>query len=356
MFKQVAMMIATIAAACSVADAAEIRLKSSVVVDSPIVRLGDVAEVTAPFPQEAEALAATELFPAPIPERRRYVQAREVIDLLVRRGVDFSIHRIAGSETIQISRAKQRPVAVNQPSPADSIRSQERKAAEERLRQVILEHFQQRTSDRIPAEQAAGMQLEFETGDDLIRAVRAAEQLSVVADAAEPMAGPQQLVILADSAKFPLDVQLRVPRGVVVAARPLARGAVVRAVDVRMEYESPQRVTRVAHHSVDSLVGKQLTTSIGVGRPIAKNSVREPIIVRRGDVVSVVASVGGVAVRTDGKVREDASAGAVIEIESLEDRERRFFARATGRLDPQTGLPVVEVFGGASTVGNRGTE
>lgn len=353
MFKHVVMMIAAIAAACSASEAAEIRLKPSVVVDSTIVRLGDVAEVTAPFPQEAEALAATELFPAPIPERRRYVQAREVIDLLVRRGVDFSVHRVAGAETIKISRAKPQPIAAEQPSPAASIRSQERQAAEERLRQVMLEYFQQRTVDSLPAEQAAGMEVEFEAGDELVRAVLVAERLTVVADAVESIAGHQQLVILADQARFPMDVQLRVPQGVVVAARPLARGAVVRAIDVRMEYESPQRVTRVAYHSVDSLVGKQLTTSIGVGRPIAKNSVREPIVVRRGDVVSVIASVGGVAVRTDGKVRDDASAGEVVEIESLEDRERRFFARATGQLDPQTGLPVVEVFGGATTAADR---
>lgn len=331
------------------ASAAEIRLKPATVIDAPIVRLGDLAEVTAPFASDAEALASIELFPAPIPASSRYVRSREIIDLLVRRGVDFSVHRISGAEATKISRPKQAANAIEGPQAVASLRVADRKQAEERLKAALIDYYRQHATTSLAAEQLDGLDVQFDAEDDLLTAVLAASEVRISVSSEAGLIGKQAVQVEAGTASFGLEVEPVVPSSVVIAARPLQRGAVVRAVDLQLEYQPNHRVSKAAYQSIESLVGKQITTNVGAGRAIAKNQVREPIVVNRGDVVTVMVNVGGVEVRTGGKANDDASAGQVVEVEALDDRDRTFFARATERLDPQTGLPIVEVYGGATT-------
>lgn len=85
------------------ATAAEIILRPACQPAGPVVRLGDVAEIRGTEPKEREALAAVELFPAPLAGQRRVVRVREVCDLLALAGVPIAQHRFSGASEVVVS-------------------------------------------------------------------------------------------------------------------------------------------------------------------------------------------------------------------------------------------------------------
>ena len=55
--------------------------------------------------------------------------------------------------------------------------------------------------------------------------------------------------------------------------------------------------------------------------------VREARLVRRGELVTVVALAAGVRVKTEGRAVHQGSYGDLITVESLSDRKKKFSAR-----------------------------
>jgi flagella basal body P-ring formation protein FlgA len=56
---------------------------------------------------------------------------------------------------------------------------------------------------------------------------------------------------------------------------------------------------------------------------------RTPLMVHRGEIVTVYARSGGVSVRTTARVREDGGMGDLVSVESLTER-KGFIARVCG--------------------------
>ena len=94
-------------------------------------------------------------------------------------------------------------------------------------------------------------------------------------------------------------------------------------------------------HSFEDVIGKETQRAISPGQVLDQNYVRSPILVRRGDVVTVYARAAGIRVRTTGRAISDGSQGDLIAIETLETGSReKFDARVTG-------AQVVEVWAGS---------
>jgi flagella basal body P-ring formation protein FlgA len=147
---------------------------------------------------------------------------------------------------------------------------------------------------------------------------------------APPWVGAQRFEVTARSSegpvRFHVDAKIALPASVVVAAEPLARGAVIRAADVRL---APNQVTDGAFHAIDRVIGQQTTRAIPAGTILDRDSIRPPLLVRRGETVAVYARSAGIQVRTAAKAREEGSLGDLIEVESLTDRAT-YFVRVCG--------------------------
>ena len=76
-------------------------------------------------------------------------------------------------------------------------------------------------------------------------------------------------------------------------------------------------------------MGRETTRAIGPGQSIDDGSLRQPLLVRKGDAVTVYTRSPGLQVRTTGRAREDGSRGELISIESMLNRQT-FLARVTG--------------------------
>jgi flagella basal body P-ring formation protein FlgA len=115
---------------------------------------------------------------------------------------------------------------------------------------------------------------------------------------------------------------------VAFALRPIARGGFVRATDVALR---PYTAAVPVHAAttLESIVGKEATQAVRENGMIMTNQVRAPLLVRRGERVSVWAKAAGVTVRTYATAQQDGSLGDLIAVQALEGKDR-FSARVTG--------------------------
>jgi flagella basal body P-ring formation protein FlgA len=149
-----------------------------------------------------------------------------------------------------------------------------------------------------------------------------------ISGGAAPWTGMQRLLVSfagqhgADGFTAPAEISL--PSPVAVATRPLDRGAVITAADIELQQRDISQAAAgrpVPFSSVEKLIGMEATRSIQPGSLIMSDSVQPPVLVKRGDSVTVFARGGGIQVRTVARARENGSLGQPIQVESLENHK-----------------------------------
>src|SRR4029079_2766227 len=86
---------------------------------------------------------------------------------------------------------------------------------------------------------------------------------------------------------------------------------------------------RAVADSVEKLIGMEARQAIQTGDIVFTDQVHAPIVVKRGDVITITSQSGGIRVRTSGKAMHDASRGELVQVEALGSREK-YDARVTG--------------------------
>lgn len=110
------------ALSASPTEAAEIRLRSAAVCPSTIVRLTDIADITAADPRLAQALAEVPVCPAPAAGTERTLSQNELRQLLAISGVEQDRFRVAGSDTVTIHYDRTAQATVQRPLVASGVR------------------------------------------------------------------------------------------------------------------------------------------------------------------------------------------------------------------------------------------
>lgn len=129
---------------------------------------------------------------------------------------------------------------------------------------------------------------------------------------------------------------------IVVAKRNIASGEILRAVDVELQAVEPLPASVAPLTNPDSVVGKEALRSIAAGQPLDARALRKPILVRRGELVVVVARAAGVRVRTTAKALSEGAHGDVVQLEA--DGSRQTYSAVV------TGLREAEVYASGSSV------
>jgi len=155
-----------------------------------------------------------------------------------------------------------------------------------------------------------------------------------------PWSGPQVFELQVDtptgSETLRIEAKVESLPAVVVAARSLPPGTVIRPGDVRLETGIVPQDGRNCFHRIEQVVGHETTRALPAGVVLERQCVRAPLLVHRGEVVTVYSRAAGIRVRTTARARDDASLGELVEVESLWSRDR-YLARVCG-------LQEVEVF------------
>ncbi len=317
---------------------AEIEFLPSARVQRPVVRLGDVAQITGSDPAELRRLQQVELGPAPPPGQRRLLRASTIRQQLWRRGFAPAEHVFRGASVVEVVR---QGVAGSAPAPmrTNDTASLVEQAARRIAGQVLQQWF-------VDPELRTLWQLETRPDPQQAQSVLESQRLVLVAprpgsvslgqEPTLPVPLQGELILRLDTTAgeqtLRLAYQLRQRPAMVVAAAPLARGTVLQRRHLRLV---PRRrglgATEVAA-DMESVLGLELTRAVRRGEPIRPAALQRPVLVRRGDVVDVVVTAPGVRLRTRGRARGAGARGDVIEVESLLNR-KTFFARV---VDVQT--------------------
>jgi flagella basal body P-ring formation protein FlgA len=118
----------------------------------------------------------------------------------------------------------------------------------------------------------------------------------------------------------------------VIATRPIGRGEIVKAADIELRTIDPSAKSagqRAVADSIEKLIGMEARQPIQPGDIVYTDSVQPRILVRRGDVITVVSQSGGIRVRTTGRATQDAAQGELVQVESIGSRAK-YDARVTG--------------------------
>jgi flagella basal body P-ring formation protein FlgA len=108
---------------------------------------------------------------------------------------------------------------------------------------------------------------------------------------------------------------------VVVAALPLAPHQTITLDDVRLEERDLRLLPAGVLTDLQAVVGKRVRRSVNSGTPLHIGLVEAPTVIKRGDVVTIVAQSPSLSVATQGQAREDGAVGQQIRVVNLASRK-----------------------------------
>lgn len=304
----------------AVARSAEIELRDRVELSGSVVRLGDIAHVSSELDSESARLAAIPLTPAPAPGADLYLSAAQVRDLLAAIGVDMSRTTFRGSASIAIHAPA---VALTHAAAAEGVDPPTRESAAADLAASITRYLQAQTGHDL---WNVTLGVDSPLGDQY----RLLGPNPAVTGGRAPWTGRQRFELCGAAGQAPVRVFATVERLELAAfaVRAIAAGDLVRATDVSLR-AFPGSVSGQAATSLEAVVGKEATQAIRAGAMLTTAQVRAPLLVRRGERVTVRARAGTVVVRTYATAQQDGSLGDLIVVQVLEGKER-FAARVAG--------------------------
>jgi flagella basal body P-ring formation protein FlgA len=305
----------SLAVACSYfiagAEAAEVVLQPQAAPQSPIVRLGDVALVSADDSLAARQLMSTPLLPAPAKGSVQYLRTTELHDILVARGVDTRGIQFSGAEVVAIGE----PAAQASQS-GGSAAVAGVAATPEEVAEAIVEYLRQQTGHDL-------WNVQIEADKSVLDAFGQAGGRVAITGGKAPWSGRQRFLIAGAPGAQPVMAYARVDRMemAVVVTRPIERGQLIRRSDVELRPHLGA-VPKQALFSLDSAVGKEAVQGLRADSLLLANQVRSPLLVRRGDRVSVRVRAAGVTIRTFAIAQQDGSAGDLVAVQNAEGKER----------------------------------
>jgi flagella basal body P-ring formation protein FlgA len=107
---------------------------------------------------------------------------------------------------------------------------------------------------------------------------------------------------------------------VVAAARPLTRGEVLQAGDLKLVERDLSQLQSGYFSDPAKVAGMEVTRTVAMDAALSNYLVKEPLQVRRGQRVSLIANSGGLEVRMAGEALADGAAGARIKVRNLSSK------------------------------------
>lgn len=285
-----------------------------------VIRLGDIADVSSATTAEVDDLATTPLLAAPAAGTNLFLRLSQIRDLLTSRGVNLNNVSFSGAAVVEIGGAAKLVVATKKPLveelPLDEVES------------IVLHAIEQYLD-----QQAArtGWRIEFELDATILPKIARLGRQFQVRGGRRPWSGTQRFRLSTADSASPIFVTARVVEigPAVFVLRKIERGDLIRAADVEVR-QHEGRLPATTLTSLRQVIGKESLRSIPLGAIVQKNFVREPLMVERGETVTVFARTGGVSVRTFATAKQDGAQGELIQVETL-DKKERFNARISGR-------------------------
>lgn len=109
---------------------------------------------------------------------------------------------------------------------------------------------------------------------------------------------------------------------VVIAERDLARGTPIEAGDLALEITDTSHLLRGHFTSVEELTGQTLKRTLRRGQVVTPSMLRVQKTVRRGEKITILADIGTIEVRSQGKALKDGNPGDLIPVVNLASKKK----------------------------------
>ncbi|MDR0328197.1 MAG: flagellar basal body P-ring formation chaperone FlgA [Planctomycetaceae bacterium] len=328
-----------LACAFTTSQAAEIRLKNvPIQCTESLVTLSDIADVLPMGNENVEPLRHVVLFPTPNEEPGRTLGQWEVRTMLSQLGINSLHHSISGAEKVtvvgvaanvaaDVGLNEQFVVQANYLTPtavrADAapktagLTDDIAKILEKQVAQALnvylnFTHRIERTWD-----------ISLKLTPEQVKIFASNGQIVEITGGQMPCIGTQQFIVrMQTNVTVTVEADVKLPTEVVIVRRALPKGHIITESDVML-----QRAERINADDffvdIKSVVGKETVKAVKELSPLMQSSVRLPLWVRRGDIVTVRAVNSGIVVRTEATAMQDGVEGDTITVARIDLTTKR---------------------------------
>jgi flagella basal body P-ring formation protein FlgA len=353
-----------LAAGLDSAVAVEVRLRERVVPKASVIRLGDIADIAGKDSDVAKKLAVVPLMPAPAPETERFLRKREVADMLAANGVEVGDIHFTGSEQVAISAMNKLQTVSYQESSSSAAGSTTNRHAvvpaggqtepsaakfgdgqatdcKNELCRVISDYLKTKSG-----KSEIGT-IDCSVQDRQLAQFAQATAAPVCSGGSDPWTGRQKFTLAVVTPTGPAQITINADVAeattpLVVAKRAVARGNVITAADVEVRTLEPAAKNagrRAGFESIEKLIGMEAKQQLQQNEIVYSDQVHSPVLVKRGELISVSSRSGSISVRTSAKAVQDGSKGDLIQVESI-DSKQRYDARVVGLREASVFAPM----------------
>lgn len=331
----------------SVLMAGTIRMWPAAVAMENSVRLAEVAELTGFDIKTRERLARVEVGRSPDAGGSKYISLDAVRAALSDAGFNLADIRVQGASQCGVSRPAEsatdpklheKTTLKNATSENNAQRQGGAKA--DTLRRAVIGHVETEL-------QRYGGQVEvaFDRTAENVLELAGPEYTFVVRRRGGSPLGltPVEVDVLAGGKivqTVPLVVQVRLNRSMLTARRAINQDARIRAEDVDVSMVTLTRLDQTGLDDVNAVIGQRAKRFIPVGTQVTPDMLESVPLVRRGELVTLEAMVGGISIITSAKADEDGRLHEVIRVRGLEGRREEFDAVVVGAGKVRLGGPV----------------
>lgn len=111
-----------------------------------------------------------------------------------------------------------------------------------------------------------------------------------------------------------LPAHIKVFANVITTTQPLPRGSVISEADIISIRQELGQLSSGYFTKKEAVIGKVVRQNMPAGKAITPNRVKAPIIVRRGEKVSIIATVGALKVIGKGEALRNAAEGELVSV------------------------------------------
>lgn len=305
-----------IAAVCLLSTAAFssngtwLTLKAEALVDQDSVRLSDIATFSGTSENQVKTIGATVVARSPQPGQTRFVSTNYIRIRLKQAGVDTSSMIFKGPTDVRITRqAAAMPIQRIQRAVETAIRSRMPwKNEDVTISEVTLDETIQ-----LPTGRLTYRIVPSRNEDYLGRTILA---LHLFVDG-EPVR------------KVWVNATISVMADVVTVIRPLGKHSYIEPADLSVERRSLEDLSSNTVRRIDDALGNRTTRMIYPQTVLQSSMFASPPLVRRGDIVKIVANSGPMIITATGMVKQQGCKGEMVRVVNT-DSNRIITARVTG--------------------------
>jgi flagella basal body P-ring formation protein FlgA len=297
-------------AASFAADSIQLTLKEKIVIDQDVVRLADIASISGVPKAVKTPIEKIVVAKSPLPGQTRHLSLDYIRIRLKQAGFETDAMNFQGPQDVQISR---QAATVRQDTIIQAVEAAIRKQMPWRRETVIIRNIHFDDDIKLPTGTLTHRIIPNRNEDYLGRTMLALH-LYVDGERVKKTWAHANICVMAD---------------VVNVVRPLGKHQRIERGDLALMRADLSDLPSNTIRNIEEALGNRTTQMIYPNTVLKTGMFRPPPLVKRGDIVKIVANAGPMTITATGKVKQKGARGDMVHVINT-DSNRVIAARVIG--------------------------